>query len=200
MYNGEMKVMDEKDTLYYCVYLNNKPVGKYINIIYQEKGSMYLRVLPVKPKIDVGYGRGTFNTEHQKEGIWKDDFGSGNYIKGLKNGYWIDYYFNDVGATTIKTKTVYKNDTVVSKIVLEVTPPEKEIEKTIPYINKEFGLYNNKKQKEGYWEEDNRRKGNYIKGLKEGDWIDYEKVADTIITTKIKYKKGKVISTTIDKY
>ncbi len=200
MYNGEMSIIIEKDTLYYCVYQNNKPVRKYINVIYQEKGSMYLRVLPVKPKIDVGYGRGIFNIEHQKEGFWKDDFGSGNYIKGLKNGDWIDYYFNDVGAITTKTKTVYKNDTIVSKIVLEVRPTHKKIDGIIPNIDADSGFFNKKNQKDGFWEEENRRFGHYINGVKDGEWIDYEKVGDTIITTKTIYKKGVIISTVVDKY
>ena len=123
LYNGEMSIICNKDTLFYCEYLNNKPIGKYIHkMSYVGLDTYYREILPLKPKIDVGFGDGMFNEEHQKEGFWNDDFGSGNYIRGLKDGEWIDYYFNDVGAVTTKTKTVYKNDTVVSKIVLEVTP------------------------------------------------------------------------------
>ncbi len=201
MYNGEMSIISNKDTLFYCEYLNNKPIGKYIHkMSYAGLDRYYREILPLKPKIDVDFGGGMFNAEHQKEGLWFNHEGSGSYIKGLKNGEWVDIEYSDTSSIITKTTTVYRNDTIVSKVVLDLTPREKEIEKTIPYINEQFGLYNDKNQKEGYWEEDNRRKGNYVKGLKDGEWIDYEKVGDTIITTKTIYKKGVIISTVVDKY
>jgi hypothetical protein len=123
-YNGEMSIIVEKDTLFYCVYQNNKPIGKYVNVIYfgNGKGVEYLRILPLKPKIDVDFGGGMFNAEHQKEGLWFNREGSGNYIKGLKNGEWIVINHSDTSSIITKTTTVYRNDTIVSKLVLDLTP------------------------------------------------------------------------------
>jgi len=195
-YNGEMSIIVKKDTLFYCVYQNNKPVGKYINIIYYGtgRGAEYLRILPINPKIDVGFGRGIFNQEHQKDGYWIDSNGSGNYTNGLKNGEWVRDYFNDVGGTTTKTKTIYKND-----IVLSIKTVEERhggaITGLVPKISNNMGLYNKQNQKEGYWEEDNRRYGEYINGLKNGVWTDYNVIQGKIIKTTIVYKNDVIIST-----
>jgi hypothetical protein len=56
-------------------------------------------------------GEGIFNTNHRKEGHWKEFSGicfkEGNYINGLKNDLWKEDCFNDAGAYECKKKGNY---------------------------------------------------------------------------------------------
>lgn len=117
--DGEMSFIKQKDTLYFCHYDNNKPVGKYINRLYLEKNSTYRLIMTMNPAIIID-GEGVFNTNHSKEGYWKEFngicFKEGNYANGLKNGLWKEDCFNDAGAYENKKNVIYKNDSIVSFI------------------------------------------------------------------------------------
>lgn len=71
-FNGPFQIMGEKnDTLFYCTYKNNLPVGKYILKEPDNNDKIFHnRSIPVKPKLEYGYGTGFFNRNHNKEGIW----------------------------------------------------------------------------------------------------------------------------------
>ena len=73
-FNGPFIIMDEKDTIFYCKYKNNMPVGKYIQKRFKyNKEIFYFKTIPVKPKLNYGIGYGNFNKNHEKDGIWNED-------------------------------------------------------------------------------------------------------------------------------
>jgi hypothetical protein len=65
----------------------------------------------LKPKLDFeGNGNGFLNTNHQKEGLWKENEDNGYYKNGLKNGYWEERYTNDISnEISYVKKGYYKN-------------------------------------------------------------------------------------------
>lgn len=74
-FNGVFKIIAKNnDTLFYANYKNNLPVGKYISkrLDYNEQ-VLHHRTIPVNPKLNYGVGRGNFNENHQKEGLWNED-------------------------------------------------------------------------------------------------------------------------------
>jgi len=87
-FNGVFEILGEKnDTLFYCTYQNNLPVGRYV---FKEMGNndklFNNRSIPVKPKLEYGFGFGFFNNEHKKDGVWNE---WGNIFR-YKNGEIID--------------------------------------------------------------------------------------------------------------
>lgn len=73
-FNGPFQIIGEKnDTLFYCTYKDNLPVGEYI---LKEPDSndkiFHRRSIPVKPKLEYGYGCGFFNQNHKKDGVWSE--------------------------------------------------------------------------------------------------------------------------------
>lgn len=117
--DGEMSLIKHKDTLYFCCYDKNKPIGKYINKLYLEKYTTYRLIMTMNPAIIID-GEGVFNANHEKEGFWQQFDGicskKGNYIKGMKNGLWEEDCFNDGGAYQSKKDVMYKNDSIVGLI------------------------------------------------------------------------------------
>lgn len=107
--NGEMSLIKQKDTLYFCYYNKNKPIGKYINKLYLEKNTIYRLIMTMSPAIIID-GEGIFNTNHQKEGHWQENENNGYYKNGLKNGYWEERYTNDIAnEISYVKKGYYKN-------------------------------------------------------------------------------------------
>lgn len=115
--HGMMSLIKENDTLYFCRYNENQPVGKYINKLYLEKYNSYKQILTLSP-VNVIDGEGFYNNNHKKEGFWKEFYGNcdkkGYYFNGLKNGLWEENCFNDAGAYEYRRNVIYKNDSIVS--------------------------------------------------------------------------------------
>lgn len=87
-FNGIFEIFGEKnDTLFYCTYNNNLPVGRYVLTEWDHNDKLFnSRSIPVKPKLEYGIGSGTFNKEHKKDGVWNE---TGNILI-YKNGEIID--------------------------------------------------------------------------------------------------------------
>ncbi|GAA3784565.1 hypothetical protein GCM10022423_47470 [Flavobacterium ginsengiterrae] len=117
--NGVFEIIINNDTIYYCNFKNNKPCGYYVfKTIHPKNINYYNRILPLKPNIDFGFGSGFFNSQHEKDGFWRENNQpceqEGIYIKGKKEGIWKENCFNDIGGYTIYKNVTYKNDTIVS--------------------------------------------------------------------------------------
>lgn len=74
-FNGVFKIIDidKNGTIFYCNYVDNLPVGRYVKNFYHRNKYRHFRILPLKPKIDFNDGKG-YN-QHQKEGVWIEGFG-----------------------------------------------------------------------------------------------------------------------------
>lgn len=158
-FNDVFQIIENKDTVFYCNYVNNFPVGRYVR---QYKNDRYRykhrRTLPLKPEIDYKEGMGFFNQKHQKEGIWIEDnyrcTEEGRYVAGRKEGVWKENCFNDVGGYTIYKNVVYKNDSIINSVYGK-------------------GKLTNDCKKEDYWEEYYPycyQRGNYSEGKRIGAW------------------------------
>lgn len=157
--NGVFQIIENKDTIFYCNYVNNFPVGRYVKQ-YKNNRQRYKhgRTLPLKFKIDYEEGLGYFNQKHQKEGFWIEDnpgcIREGRYVAGRKEGVWKENCFKDVGGYTIYKNIVYKNDSIIKSVYGK-------------------GILTIDYKKEGYWEEYYPycyQKGNYAKGKRIGNW------------------------------
>ncbi|WP_143883928.1 hypothetical protein [Chryseobacterium binzhouense] len=106
-FNGTFQIIDidKNDTIFYCNYIDNLPVGRYIKNFYYPNNYTHFRTLPLEPKIDFEDGKGFFNDQHQKEGVWIE-FGyctlKGTYKKGKKEGIWEENCYSDTGGDTKK--------------------------------------------------------------------------------------------------
>lgn len=76
-FNGPFIIIDKidtinsNDTIFYCTYKNNLPIGRYFKKrLEYNKDIFYFKTIPVKPKLNYGVGSGYFNRNHQKDGIW----------------------------------------------------------------------------------------------------------------------------------
>lgn len=127
--NGVFQIIYKKDTLFYCKYIDDLPTGLYIKNFYYPQNYIHFRTLPLKPKIDYGDGSGFFNSQHKKEGFWKEKDQEGYYKNGVKQGYWEEYFTNDIedGVSYIK-KGYYKEG---AKDSIWITEEFSEFEKTI---------------------------------------------------------------------
>lgn len=73
-FNGPFIIMDVNDTIFYCIYKNNLPIGRYIRKrLEYNKDIFYFKTIPVKPKLNYGIGSGFFNQNNKKDGIWDED-------------------------------------------------------------------------------------------------------------------------------
>ncbi|KMQ58540.1 hypothetical protein ACM39_18580 [Chryseobacterium sp. FH2] len=119
-FNGTFQIIDidKNDTIFYCNYVDNLPIGRYVKNFYHRYKYRHFRTLPLKPNIDFGDGKGFFNNQHQKEGIWIEDFGNctkkGGYEKGKKEGVWEENCYSDTGGDDTKKIFIYKNDSIVN--------------------------------------------------------------------------------------
>jgi hypothetical protein len=118
-FNGVFQIIDKKDTIFYCNYIDNLPVGQYIKNFHHQYIYRHYRTLPLKPKIDFNNGKGFFNNQHQKEGFWleydRNCTGKGTYQKGKKEGIWEEKCFEDVGGNYTTKILTYKNDSLLKK-------------------------------------------------------------------------------------
>jgi hypothetical protein len=118
-FNGTFQIIDidKNDTIFYCNYIDNLPIGRYVKNFYYRYIYRHYRTLPLKPKIDYEDGKGFFNNQHQKEGVWVENFGDcvkkGTYKKNKKEGIWEENCFEDVGGYYTEKILIYKNDSIV---------------------------------------------------------------------------------------
>ncbi len=125
-FNGTFQIIDKTDkidTVFYCNYIDNLPIGQYIKKFHYRYIYRHYRTLPLKPKIDYGDGSGFFNNKHQKEGFWIEYFGNctqkGNYREGKKEGTWKENCFEDTEGYYIEKQNIYKNDSIVSTRIVK---------------------------------------------------------------------------------
>lgn len=83
-FNGVFEIFGEKnDTLFYCTYTNNLPVGRYVLKEWDNNDKLLnSRSIPIKPKLEYGIGSGVFNKEHKKDGVWNEIGGVFIYKNG----------------------------------------------------------------------------------------------------------------------
>lgn len=114
-FNGIFEIIkDKQDTIFFCKFENGYPIGRYI---YHFKTAndkyMYYRIIPIEFK-DYEKGKGYFNKEHNKDGVWEEfkgnEYKKGIYLNGMKEGVWKEEYFNDEAATEYSKKGIYIND------------------------------------------------------------------------------------------
>lgn len=114
---GVFQVIFEKDTLFYCNYIDNLPKGRYIKHFYFRNNYSHSRILPLEPNIDFGDGKGFFDYSHQKKGIWIENHGNciekGIYKQNKKEGVWEEDCFSDTGSNNTKRKLFYRNDSLI---------------------------------------------------------------------------------------
>lgn len=84
-FNGVFKIFNKKDTLFYCVYIDNLPIGRYVKNIGDNQKRKHYRTIPVKPHLDYGEGSGFFNKNHLKDGTWNEDGIIIYYKNGIKD-------------------------------------------------------------------------------------------------------------------
>ena len=111
---GVFQIIENKDTLYFCNFINNQPVGKYIKKFNTQTAHRHFRTLPLKPNIDYGEGYGTFTLDHNKNGLWFEFYGNctnqGVYQNNAKEGIWIEECYDETGEKkSIKEKKYSKN-------------------------------------------------------------------------------------------
>jgi hypothetical protein len=121
--DGEMSLIHKQDTIYYCIYKNNKPIGKYINNIHDSTHSYgysyemyYYSLITIDSALYLP-GKGFYNKSHQKDGFW-DESGfyctkEGTYTNGLKNGMWLEHCSSDFESDDTTKIIKYKNGVVV---------------------------------------------------------------------------------------
>lgn len=114
--NGIFEIIDGKDTLYYCNFINNKPIGMYMKNFNYQYINRHYRTLPLTPNIDFGDGVGFFNNQNQKEGAWTEYNGNctekGSYKNGKKEGLWNSECFDDSTRKYDKKKILYHDDNI----------------------------------------------------------------------------------------
>lgn len=80
-FNGVFKIIvNNNDTVFYCNFDNNLPVGKYILKSLNDYPRHH-RTIPRHPNLYYGIGEGTFNKEHKKEGLWKLGYSREEFYK-----------------------------------------------------------------------------------------------------------------------
>jgi hypothetical protein len=121
--DGEMSLICKQDTLYYCIYKNNKPTGKYMNHIshyypYGYNYNMYYNNLINIRSSLTDPGIGFYNKNNKKEGFWDESdyycsVQEGTYENGLKHGIWIEDCFKDAGAFYISKIIKYNKGVII---------------------------------------------------------------------------------------
>lgn len=84
-FNGAFKIFDKNDTLFYCVYKDNLPIGRYVKKMDDNQRRRHYRTIPVKPHLDYGEGSGFFTNSHKKDGNWTEDGINVYYRNGIKD-------------------------------------------------------------------------------------------------------------------